>query len=336
MTRSSEPFIPLTARHGMDSRDFTMRSRNVEPHLEDRLWEWCLPHITDQQVDQLGDLDIDEIEELEWTAGLSDAARRMCLQLKIRAVSASDLKEHLDMTPDDFLNVVDWLLHSASVLPRTMRVLRASAAIKRILEDGGSAWTVAPDGGGLIERVHESEVAEAYVAMDADGQTSNQLRAAWDAAWRIKPSAKEAYSGAIEALEGMLAPIVTPDDPKPTLGKMIAALRDKPEKWDTRFRGVETVEALTAMLNEVWVTQARHGAGLPNTLDEARDAVSIAVAVVALCRRGFLERFGELTPEEEAEDQAIAAEWAAMSPEERHADAVPIEEVIASLPAAQG
>ena len=332
MTSSSEPFIPLTARHGMDSRDITTRSRHVGKHLVNPLWKWCFRLVADDWLDRLG-RDPFGRQPVSISGGkgsLSVDGERACLTLQIAATSVSDLRTHLLEHPDELVNLVDILLRFAT------RSDQEVSDVDDVLNDGGSAWMVARDRGGLVERVDEAELAQARMAMSAGDRTSEQLSSAWDAAWRIKPSAKEAYSGAIEALESMLEPIVTPDDPKPTLGKMIVALGDKSEKWDTRFRGVETVEALTAMLNEVWVTQARHGAGLPNTLDEARDAVSIAVTVVALCRRGFLERFEEFTPEEEAEDQAIAAEWAAMSPEERHADAVPIEEVIASLPAAQG
>ena len=111
---------------------------------------------------------------------------------------------------------------------------------------------------------------------------------------------------------------------------MIAALRDKPEKWDTRFRGAPTVVALAAMLDEVWQTQVRHHKSeyLANTLEEAQDAVTIAVAVISLCRREFLQRVDDYTPEEEAEDLAIA-EAALERYQSGNMKTVPYEEVVA-------
>ena len=303
----------------MDERDYSARSRDVERHLKDRLWDWCRSYI----VRKAG----------RYSYVLNSHGHRMCVALRLTERSDSDLRDFTSRNPNALLNMADWLLRTDESRdyehPRVKR-------LEQMLDEGGSAWRVAPDGKSLIERTLDAEHAAVELAAQGDDQIAVDINAAWNAAWRREePSAVEAYTAAVKAIEGALAPIVTPDDPKPSLGKIIPALRDKPEKWDTRFRGVETVEALTAMLDEVWRSQHRHGggAGVSNTLDEARDAVSIAVAVVGLCRRGFLEQLDELTPEEEAADRKRAAELRRELDADGAENTIPIEELLANLPA---
>lgn len=318
MSSENRPFTPLLARHGMDERDYSVRSKDVEPHLKDPLWDWCHPHIFSRQ----------------WKSNvLNPRGQRMCVALRLTARSELELDSTTYEKPNELLNMADWLLQTSESYGYGYEPLQVEH-LEQMLDEGGSAWRVAPDGKSLIERTLDAEHAAVELAAQGDDQIAADIHTAWSAAWRREePSAVEAYAAAVKAVEGVLAPIVTPDDPKPSLGKMIPALRDKPEKWDTRFRGVETVDALAAMLDEVWRLQHRHGggAGLPNTLDEARDAVSIAVAVVGLCRRGFLERHDDLTPDEEAIDREWAAELRREIDEDGAGNAIPIEKLFADL-----
>ncbi len=300
----------------MDERDYSVRSKDVGPHLKDPLWDWCHPYIASKK-------------SCAHYYVLNSRGQRMCVALRLAVSSNSEMEKLANRKPNVLLNVADWLLltsESYSYAPLRIEHL------EQMLDEGGSAWRVAPDGKSLIERTLDAEHAAVELAAQGDDQVAADIHTAWSAAWRREePSAVEAYAAAVKAVEGVLAPIVAPDDPKPSLGKMIPALRGKPEKWDTRFRGVETVEALADMLDEVWRSQHRHGGGaeLPNTLDEARDAVSIAVAVVGLCRRGFLERLDELTPDEEATDREWAAELRRELDEDGAGDTIPIEELFA-------
>ena len=315
MSSENRPFTPLLARHGMDKRDYSVRSKNVKPHLADPLWNWCGPYIAS--------------ESSRYSYVLNPRGRRMCVALRLAVSSVSELKNFIDGKPNALLNMADWLLQNNKSSDHERRRVEH---LEQMLDEGGSAWRVAPDGKSLIQRTLDAEHAAVELAAQGDDQIAADINMAWSAAWRREePSAVEAYAAAVKAVEGVLAPIVTPDDPKPSLGKMIPALRDKPEKWDTRFRSVETVEALADMLDEVWRSQHRHGGGaeLPNTLDEARDAVSVAVAVVGLCRRGFLERHDELTPGEEAADREWAAELRREIDEDGAGDTIPIEELFA-------
>ena len=342
MSSENRPFAPLLARHGMDGRDYSVRSKDVEPHLTDSLWDWCRSYIVSRKSGTNSYM-------------LNSRGRRMRVALRLAVSSVSELENFTSRKPNALLNMADWLLQNNESsdyellrLEQLEQMLDEGGSawqvapdgkslieqLEQMLDEGGSAWRVAPDGKSLIERTLDAEHAAVKLAAQGDDQVAADIHTAWSTAWRREePSAAEAYAAAVKAVEGVLAPIVTPDDPEPSLGKMIPALRDKPEKWDTRFHGAETVEALTAMLNEVWRSQHRHGggAGLPNTLDEARDAVSIAVAVVGLCRRGFLERHDDLTPDEEAADREWAAELRRELDEDGAGDAIPIEKLFADL-----
>ena len=310
MSSENRPFTPLRARHGMAPRDYATRTKDVESHLHEPLWDWCAQHLFDIYDSIL-------------------RPRLLSLVLRMDKCSQSAFGNATTKDPNLLLDMVDGLLQLGEFNGRDDPEI---VWLEQMLDAGGSAWQVAPDGKSLIERTLDAEHAAVKLAAQGDDQVAADIHAAWSAAWRREePSAVEAYAAAVKAVEGMLAPIVTPDDPKPSLGKIIPALRDKPEKWDTRFRGAETVDALADMLDEVWRSQHRHGggAGLPNTLDEARDAVSIAVAVVGLCRRGFLERLDELTSDEEAADRAWAAELRRELDEDGAGDAIPIEKLFA-------
>lgn len=317
MSSENQPYIPMRARHGMVPHDYTARTKEVESHLREPLWNWCELCLFDPHQPNL-------------------SSRRMCIALRLEERSPSTLTAETIEHPDLLLDMIDWLLRFGDFSGSDDRRV---APLEQMLDEGGSAWRVAPDGKSLIERTLEAEHAAITLSAQGDDQITADIHTAWNAAWRREePSAVQAYAAAVKAIEGVLAPIVTPNDLKPSLGKMIPALRDKPEKWDTRFRGVETVEALTAMLDEVWRSQHRHGGGrgLPNTLDEARDAVSVAVAVVGLCRRGFLERFDELTPDEEAADRKRAAELRRQLDEDGADNAIPIEDLFAGQRAGGG
>ena len=70
---------------------------------------------------------------------------------------------------------------------------------------------------------------------------------------------------------------------------------------------------------------------MPNTLDEARDAVFIAVAVVGLCRRRFLEQHNDLALDEEMADREWAVELRRELDAESSENTIPIEELFAGL-----
>ena len=251
MTTEPKLYVPFTAQQGLESYEVPALDEHVKPHLAPHLWQWCRRR-----------LDIDQ-----------NRFTRMTLQMRLELGSRplARLESLVEEQPDRLLNIAQWFLTEAD-LP-----LGVIESLDQMLLDAGSAWTADPSARTLRRRMPPEEEESLHSALDSGDATATHLREAWAAAWRREdPSAVESFDSAVKAIETILRPIVIPNDPMPTLGKIIAALRAKPEKWDTRFRHTPTVEALTAMLDEVWKTQVRHGKSdyLENTLEEAQDAVT--------------------------------------------------------------
>ncbi len=225
----------------------------------------------------------------------------MCLDLRqIRSDFSfgNEIETICTGDPDLLLDIVDWILHpqnrhGAAAEGAPGAFATACTDLEEILFRGGSAWQVADPPNQIIRRLPKELVSEFEEVTSYNDPVSEHLKDAWTAAWRHDdPSAIEAFDGAVKAIEAVLVPIVIPNDPSPTLGKVLSALRAKPEKWDTRFRGAETVEALTAMLDELWKAHSRHAGMKPNSLDQSQDAVTIAVTITSLVRRRFIAPVG--------------------------------------------
>jgi len=189
------------------------------------------------------------------------------------------------------LDVVDYFLQSTSYSSER-------ETLEDILSQGGSAWRVAErnDGFRLESRVLPQMQALAEAALGGSGNDAEYLRQAWQCAFGRSPQPSEAFDHSVKAIEATLTPIVTPKDPTPTLGKMIAALRANPAKWKLRLSGKKpdtSVTALAEYLDVVWASHLRHGlagkgAKLHHSPEEARDAVIVAVHVVQLIHSGAL------------------------------------------------
>jgi len=100
-----------------------------------------------------------------------------------------------------------------------------------MLARDGSARTVGEDEAGrpcLQRRVDETSEAIAKDSVSKHGNAASHLRAAWHKVYGRKPDASGACREAVRAVEAAAKPVVTPNDPIATLGKMIKAMRDKP------------------------------------------------------------------------------------------------------------
>jgi hypothetical protein len=121
------------------------------------------------------------------------------------------------------------------------------------------------------------------------------LMTAWSKLMGRNPDPSTAYREAIRAVEVVAPPVVIPDDPKATLGKVIKALEDKPEKWTVDLAEA-TPEQVTGMAKMLWQAQFdRHGTDnedvpLNVSQDQADAAVHIAIALVRLFAGGHVSR----------------------------------------------
>ena len=275
-------FTPLRARHGLVPTDYSTLVEDVPDYLLGPLWDWCA---SDSRLTS------DYLSE-----ELNDQARMLCVSLRIPSAEYLDeLKAHTEDEPAVLLDMVDWILASEHDRATTdwskMKQFKTSCKqLDDLLFHGTSVWQVADPPNQLARRVSPELVSDFGAASGPNDLASNHLSLAWDAAWGRAPNPSEAFKGAVNAVEAALGPTVTPDDPRPSLGKMIAAIRDKPEKWDSRFGDSATVKMFTDLISTLWTTHSRHSDAPTNTIEEAQDAVTIAVAVVSLLRRGFLKQ----------------------------------------------
>lgn len=114
--------------------------------------------------------------------------------------------------------------------------LGAAAALSEMLDDARSAYTVGVDDDGRHElqlRQPSELTATAEAAAGGTGSAPRHLRRAWSLAFGREPEPTAACDEAVRAIEAVATAVVTPNDQLPTLGKMIAAMRDAPHKWST-------------------------------------------------------------------------------------------------------
>lgn len=156
-----------------------------------------------------------------------------------------------------------------------------------ILELGNSAYAVREDHRGLEERVvHGVQSLVSEVAQTATGSAGDHLVAAWNAAYGRSSDSVKAYSEAVKAAEAALAPLVSPQNAKQTLGTMIKDLGNKPSKWSFVIADGTTsnVGTVLGMMRTLWEGQtSRHGGANPTraeTLEEARAGLHLAAALV--------------------------------------------------------
>jgi hypothetical protein len=99
----------------------------------------------------------------------------------------------------------------------------------------------------------------------------------------------KSFDESIKAVEAAAIPVVTPADPGATLGTIISALSDKPDKWTVALEpkdGLDSVAELTRMRRLLWKShKTQHGeagTGPPKTMSpmEAEAALYLASTLV--------------------------------------------------------
>lgn len=256
----------------------------VPPWLAQSLWEWVRGHI--EFRDELGQRHIDN-------KGLLRLERRLQMRLNWRGGpigALMDLEASAGASESLLLDLVDAQLDDLSADSDGVAVANH---LERVLVEGGSAWGVALRGErlGLERRVDETVTAAAQATMGAPGAAGEHLTRAWAEVYGRSPDPTAAYAAAVKAVESAAQPVVTPEDSKATLGKMIAALGDKPAKWGTVLPGGAGL--VRQMAEGLWKGQTdRHGGSDPTpvTQDGAEAAVHLAVLLVQWFSAGAIRR----------------------------------------------
>ena len=274
---------------------------HIRRHLLGPLFEWCLTG----HIRRLG----------TGVNRLNDRGTRLCVAIGIAAARVSDLRKQVESEPDLLIDMLDWLVREhvnglSSPLEHGFRPNELSdvgswlSFADALLETGGSAWTVDRALPGLAQRVSAAERDELDRATGVDDAAAEYLREAWAAAWGVSPDGEVAYDKAIKALEAMFGPVVAPKNAGATLGQIAGHLHDKPEKWSARMddarpvdhqrwqraAGVSLIGSVAGTIFAANHRHARAGIHVANSLDDGRDAVTLAVALIAIQRRGFVTR----------------------------------------------
>ena len=245
------------------------------------------------------------------------SARQLSIRLRI-GILDSDAPEHAvrvvleERARDsergrwDVLDAIDYLIQSdldgdlaipAEWIGKTpIPGSEPLAVLDSLLITGGSAYHVRK---GRLERRMDPATVAAFerVAATANDEASLHLRQAWQATYGRDPEPSHAYGEAVRAVEAVACPLVLPKDRRPTLGRVINHLHDRPDDWDLVLPGeheAEGIAPLRVMLQLLWTAQRSRHAGGPDTRDqsltEAEAAMPLAITCVQWFASGFVKR----------------------------------------------
>jgi hypothetical protein len=146
----------------------------------------------------------------------------------------------------------------------------------------------------LERRTTGAAAAAVRTHTSALGTASDHLDKAWQAAFGREPVPSTAYAEAVKAVEAVAIPVVLPNDPGATLGKVLGELRANPQKYVVIFARDATpskgatltpLEVMISLADLLWVNQTdRHAPIVPITQAQAEVAVHIALTLVQTFR----------------------------------------------------
>jgi hypothetical protein len=242
-------------------------------------------------------------------AGSFPRGRLELLQLKFKLDPALDWRRNSESAIRDLferiaedeefgLDVIDFVLNHLGAY--TNQYDDAEAKVHRaanLLRLGGSAWEISDneDGSFSLSRRAVGPVRESLESVRPSTRAHQHLVKAWNHLAGRNPDESTAYREAIKAVEAAAKPVILPDNDLATLGQMIAALRDKGDKWTTT---IGTPEDLRRLMEIVWKAQLdRHGTNdesVPFSVsaDEADAAFAICLNLSRLFAGGHVVRVG--------------------------------------------
>ena len=288
---SAMTYRPLSAR-GQSSTSFDTLHEGIPAWLLEPVRAWLRPFIRSRAT--TGGL----IYHADWMRNLQ---ARMHLEPPLPwhfAISdvAHALEERVARNNGEVgLDIIDYVLHH---LPEARRYGSDEAAeeIAAILLSGGSAWEVTPvgnDGSYSLTRRAVGPVREAIdEIMPVAERAGRHLTDAWRYLASRDPIPDQAYFQALMAVEAAAKPIVSPRDGDATLGKMLRAVRDAPQKFRFVLGDVSTV---VPIMEAMWTTHVRHGtddreAPMGMSQDEADAGVHTALTLVRWFVGGAITR----------------------------------------------
>jgi hypothetical protein len=243
---------------------------------------------------------------------LKEVERNLRIQLSWqygRATALEDLWRRIQKDPDLLLNVLRFACEHVLLGYEYQNYQSAGRQLDRALREAGAVWEVVELSGRttfqLRRRVASATTAAVTRTTSTSGGASDHLERAWQHAFGRDPDPSRAYAEAIKAVEAVAIPIVVPNDPLPTLGKVIGHMRSTPTKWQivftepVRLSGqgqtaptILPIDVLIGGLDLLWKNQKdRHAQGdphpaVPITQPQAETAVHLALLLVHVFRSG--------------------------------------------------
>jgi hypothetical protein len=171
-----------------------------------------------------------------------------------------------------------------------------AGALGWLLTRGGSAWEIVDaSGDGFAQLAIRSigPTRESIEQLPPASRAREHLTLAWNGLMGRDPDPSTAYREAVKALEAVAKPVIVPTARRATLGSMVSAMRDAPEKWTTTLGDVEDIRR---QMDAVLRGQTdRHGSDDPSvplavSQEEADFAVHSCVALVRLFAGGHVRR----------------------------------------------
>lgn len=305
------------------SKDFDdfAQSRGLLPSPDDKLDEELKDHLSADIWNLAQHWVIDQgHDDASSPESLTPLGQWICRQCQIEPRSRTIIEAKVSTDPNFLLVIIhlgsqrlQYFLDDAEDSPNPWaedwRIVHDEIYMEEVgklnvvLKDGRSAWRIAWPGGGLVLHTPR-EMEELFTSVqDADNVAAKYLEDAWQYAWGTESNGDSAFQSAIRALEASFRSAVIPDNGSANLGDVARALHDKPEKWIARLanhRGDAGEDAdengvvgLANILDMLWRCRLAHGESEQyrvNDIEDARDAVSLAVALIAMQHRGFLVR----------------------------------------------
>jgi hypothetical protein len=283
----------LSARQAGDDED--VLAVGIPPWLSNSLGVWLSHAFSEPTYDYAGYVSGSEASGPKILA--AERALRQKLVVGSPSKSLGDMVDRIVEDQEFGLDLLDYAVHTLDSSDRVD--VQHAERLLSIFEEGGSAWTVGIAADRRFELQHRVERAGAAAAADARaaGRAGDHISRAWSSAFGRSPNPSYAYAEAIRAVEAAAIPVFTPNDAKATLGTIIAAIRDKPEKWTVHLKTPSVFDSVTAfrsMLELLWKAQHdRHGMPAATSADditqhEAEAAVHLAVTCVLWLERGVI------------------------------------------------
>ena len=263
-------FVPFSVRGDPERVErFLTGSVEIPAGMRGTLLDWCVG--------------------VFWTGGYETIRKRVRTleMLSNRSLSPRALefsvafRSELDADDSFLLDATDIGLRLASLLERS--------ELSTILELARSALETVDDEHGhhRLRRRQPREMVElASATVSGPSRAAEHLQIAWSKCFGRPPEPNEACREAVCAIEAAAKPTLTPKDRKPTLGKMIRAIKDKQDAWTTDLDTSTSVTRIMGMMEMVWEDHLRHG-NTDEPLELSVEAAEILVQTSVLLVHWF-------------------------------------------------